>query len=491
MKIRRWIALGLLALVAPAMAQDAKTVIANASKAMGLDGVNSLYYYGSGRTYSIGQNNNANMPWPQTPLNDWVRAIDFAQPAMRTTWSTYAIPVTGGAARLAPAQQNVTPAQAGNWNLQLELWTTPWGFIKGAAASTNATVKTENVGGKPHRVVTWSPAVKSPGGKNYQVVGWINADNLVTKVNTWVEHGIYGDLMVESDYSFYREINGLKFPTEMVQRRAGWPVFDVQVLAAWPNPPKIADLMAIPAPPAGAPGAGGPPPGAGGAMSTPSEKLADGVYRIKGAYNSLAVEMADQVLLIEPGPQSEARALAGIAETRRLFPNKPIKFGVITHHHFDHTGGIAAVAAEGITIVTPAVNKAFLEKALSGPRTLAPDALAKSGKKAMVEGFAGDKRVFQDATRTVELHVIKGLPHADGLVVAWLPKEKILVYADMFNFPPANDPVPNPPVIGTRVFLENLQRLGIDTDKILSIHTMNPDRLATVQDIKASLGMAN
>ncbi|MBK7116825.1 MAG: hypothetical protein IPH71_12530 [Proteobacteria bacterium] len=138
-------------------------------------------------------------------------------------------------ARLAPAQQNVSPAQAGNWNLQLELWTTPWGFIKGAAASTNATVKTENVGGKPHRVVTWSPAVKSPGGKNYQVVGWINADNLVTKVNTWVEHGIYGDLMVESDYSFYREINGLKFPTEMVQR-AGWPVFDVQVLAAWPNP---------------------------------------------------------------------------------------------------------------------------------------------------------------------------------------------------------------------------------------------------------------
>ena len=226
-------------------------------------------------------------------------------------------------------------------------------------------------------------------------------------------------------------------------------------------------------------------------MTTPSEKLADGIYRIKGAYNSLAVEMANQVLLIEPGPQSEARALAGIAETRRLFPNKPIKYGVITHHHFDHTGGIAAVAAEGITIVTPAVNKAFLEKALSGPRTLAPDALAKSGKKAVVEGFAGDKRVFQDATRTVEIHVIKNLPHADGLVVAWLPNEKILVYADMFNFPPPNDPVPNPPVIGTRVFLDNLQRLGIDTDKILSIHTMNPDRLATVQDIKASLGIAN
>ena len=141
--------------------------------------------------------------------------------------------------------------------------------------------------------------------------------------------------------------------------------------------------------------------------------------------------------------------------------------------------------------MTPAVNKAFLEKALSGPRTLAPDALAKSGKKAVIEGFTGDKRVFQDATRTVEIHVIKGLPHADGLVIAWLPKEKILVYADMFNFPPASEPVANPPVIGTRVFLENLQRLGIDSDKILSIHTMNPDRLATMQDIKSSMGIAN
>jgi glyoxylase-like metal-dependent hydrolase (beta-lactamase superfamily II) len=490
MKIRHGLATLLLLIAAvPAISQDAKSTIATASKAMGLDGVNSLYYYGSGRTYSIGQNNNANIPWPQTPLNDWVRAIDFAQPAMRTTWSTFAIPVTGGAASLQKGQQNVTPAQANNWNLQLELWTTPWGFIKGAAASSNATVKTENVGGKPHRVVTWSPAIKSPGGQSYKVVGWINGDNLVTKVNTWVEHNIFGDLLVESEYSFYRDINGLKFPSEIVQRRAGWPVFDAQILAAWANPPKLADLMAIPAP-AGAGGPPGGPPG-GAPAPTQSEKLADGVYRIKGAYNSLAVEMADQVLLIEPGPQSEARALAGIAETRRLFPGKPIKFGVITHHHFDHTGGIAAVAAEGITIVTPAVNKAFLEKALSGPRTLAPDALAKSGKKAVVEGFAGDKRVFQDATRTVEIHVIKGLPHADGLVVAWLPKEKILVYADMFNFPPASDPVPNPQVIGTRVFLENLQRLGIDTDKILSIHTMNPDRLATVQDIKASLGIAN
>lgn len=477
------VATGLVLAGAPALAQDAKTVVAQATTAMGLDGVNSLYYYGSGASYSLGQNNNANIPWPKTPLNDWVRAIDFSGPAMRTTWATYAIPVTGGAATLQQAQQVVNARSP--WSQQLEIWVTPWGFLKGAAAH-DATVQRRSVDGTRYQVVTWSPPVKSPGGQNYRLVGYINPANEVAKVETWIEHGIYGDLLVENEYRFYRHNRGFKYPTEIVQKRGGWPVFDAQILGAWPNPSKLAQLMT---PPANAPAAGGPPGGGGAPPPVTSEKLDEGVYRIKGAYNSLAVEFADHVLLFEPGPQNEARTLAGIAETRRLFPGKPIRYGVISHHHFDHTGGIAAVAAEGITIVTPEVNKALLEKALSGPRTLAPDALARSGKKPVIEGFKGDRRVFQDATRTVEIHVIQGLPHADGNVVAWLPKEKILAYADMFNFPPASQPVPDPPVIGTQVFLDNIERLGLQTDRILSIHTMNPDRLATVDDIRRSLGL--
>jgi len=144
--------------------------------------------------------------------------------------------------------------------------------------------------------------------------------------------------------------------------------------------------------------------------------------------------------------------------------------------------------AEDITIVTPAVNKGFLESLLTAPRTLAPDSMSKSGRKPKVEGFTGDRRLFQDGTRTFEVHVIKGLPHADGLVVGYLPKERILVYADMFNLPPANAPVPNPPVVGTRVFLENIERLKLDVDRIVSVHSLNPDRLTSVADIRASLG---
>ena len=479
--------IALVALVATSSAaQDAKTVISNASKAMGVDGLNSITFYGAGANFNLGQNNNSNAPWPRANANDYVRSIDFTQPASRATWVTYAAPVTGGPAVQGNGQQNITPANT-TWAQQLEIWITPWGFLKGAAAN-NATVKGQTIAGRRFNVVTFNAPVKSPGGQPYRVVGYIGPQGLVERVQTWLENPIFGDMLVEAEYTNYRDSNGLMFPAEWVQKRGGHPFFELQTLGANANPANIAQLIAVPPPPAGR---GGAPAGAAAPPAAPgptSEKLADGVFRINGAYNALAVEFADHIVLFEPGPQNEARAQAIIAETKKVIPNKPIRYGVISHHHFDHTSGLPAVVAEGITIVTPAVNKAFLETALSAPRTLAPDSLSKSGKKPVVEGFTGDKRVFSDATRTFEIYVIKGLPHADGIVIGYLPKEKILVYADMFNLPPANAPVPNPPVVGTMVFADNLDRLKLDVDRIMSIHALNPDRLTSVADIKASLG---
>src|SRR5262245_64846686 len=89
-------------------AQDAKTVISSASKAMGVEGLNSIHYYGVAQNGNLGQNNNANQPWPMTGANDYVRAIDFTKPAWRGTWQTYAVAVTGGGARMGPVQQKLT-----------------------------------------------------------------------------------------------------------------------------------------------------------------------------------------------------------------------------------------------------------------------------------------------------------------------------------------------------------------------------------------------
>ncbi len=467
-----------------AFAQNASTVIANASKAMGVEGLSSITYYGSGANYNLGQNNNANYPWPRVNVSDYRRTIDFAGPASLATGVTVAVPVTGGPAAQNAFTQNITSANPA-WAQQLEIWVTPWGFLRGAA-STNATVARRSVGGERFNVVTWESSIKAPSGAPYKLVGYIDSDNLVTKVETWLENPIFGDMLVETSYSDYRDNNGLKYPTAIVQKRGGWPTFDAQVLGVEKNPANLRALMTPPAPPAGA---GGPPPGGPPAAppAAASEKLADGVFRITGGYVALAVELADQIVLFEPAGQNEARAQAVFAEVKRVIPGKPIKYGIISHHHFDHTSGLPAAVAEGVTIVTHENNKKFFEDALAAPRTLAPDSMSKSGKKPVIETMT-EKRVFTDGTRTLEVHEIKGLPHADGMLIGYLPKENIVIFADMFNLPPAANPVPNPPVVGTQVFVANLERLGIRDARIISVHAPNPDRPIVQRDILASLG---
>jgi glyoxylase-like metal-dependent hydrolase (beta-lactamase superfamily II) len=468
-------------LVASALAQNAATVISNAARAMGVDNLNSITYYGSGANFNLGQNNNANGPWPRVNLNDYRRTIDFTQPASRASAVTVAVPVTGGPAAPQPFNQLVTPANAA-WAQQLEIWITPWGFLKGAAAN-NATARAQTVDGTRYNVVTWETPQKAPSGISYRVVGYVNnGTNLVDKVETWVENPIFGDLLVETSYTDYRDNNGLKYPTTIVQKRAGWPTFEAQILGADANPANLAVLMT---PPAAAPG--GPPPG--GPPAPPpisSERLAEGVYRITGGYVALAVEFNDHIFMFEPAGQNETRSQEVMAEAKRVIPGKPIRYAVLSHHHFDHTSGLPAVVAEGATIVTHEVNKEFFENALAQPRTLAPDAMSRSGKRAVIE-TVGDKRVFTDGTRTVEVHNIKGLPHADGMLVAYLPDLGMVAYADMFNLPPADNPVPNPPVVGTMVMAENFERLGLNWGQLISVHPPTPDRPITREDVLRSL----
>ena len=456
-----------------AMAQDAATVIANAKKALG--DPKSITYSGSAKDVAFQQCGASATQMtcqgphnPMRPITNYVRVIDLAAPASRHTGATNNIG-PGGSTTTAPGTffAQVTPQQADlsqPWAGSIELYLTPWGFLEGATKSGNATAKKS---GK-FTVVSWSPAVKAPSGKAYTINGYVNAQNLIERVETWVGEPIMGDMHVEATYTGWKDMGGAMAPTKIVQTRGGWPFFDVDVTAAAINPSNLASLAPAPAPPAGR--GGGPPPGGGPggppALTVQTEKLGDGLTRLTtgpGSYDSILVEFKDYVMMLEGG-QPEARGLAYIAEAKKMYPNKPLRYVWNSHPHADHTGGLPAFVAEGVTIVTQQNNKEFFERALNTPRTLLNDSLAKNPKKVKIETIA-EKKVFTDGTRTVEFYHVYPSPHSNGLTIAFIPKEKILFQAD-YTLPapgqPANDHV--------KALQAAMEKLNLDFDKYLSVH---------------------
>jgi glyoxylase-like metal-dependent hydrolase (beta-lactamase superfamily II) len=469
-----------------AMAQDAKTVIANAQKALG--DVKSITYSGSAKDVAF-QQCGANAVAmicqgthdPMRPINNYVRVIDLTAPASRHTGATNNIG-PGGSTTVTPATffQQVTPQQADvsqPWANSLEFYITPWGFLKGSAEN-NATVSRRKVDGKNYTVLTWSPTVKAPSAKNYVINGYVNDQNLVERVETWLGENIMGDMHILATYTGWKEFGGAMAPSKVVQTRGGWPFFEVDVAAAKANPSDVATLVP---PPAAAAGRGGPAGGqapAGGAgrggqdgaapaMTVTSEKLGDGLYRLTtgpGSYDSVIAEFKDYIMMLEAG-QSEARALAYIAEAKKLIPNKPIRYVMNTHPHSDHTGGLPAMVAEGATIITQKNNEAFFEKALNTPRTLLNDTLAKNPKKAKIEAVS-EKKVYSDGTRTVEMYHASPAPHSNGLMIAYIPKEKVLFQGD-FSLPAAGQPGND----HVKALVPILEKLNLDFDRYINVHT--------------------
>ena len=478
MKRLAFVAICLACFCGNAMAQDAKTVVANAQKALG--DPKSITYSGSAKDVAFQQcgANAAAMICqgthdPMRPINNYVRVVDLTAPASRHTGATNNIG-PGGSTTVTPGTffQQVTPQQADltqPWVTSVEFYITPWGFLKGAA-ETNATASRRRVDGKNFTVLTWSPAVKAPSGKAYTINGYVNDNNMVERVETWLGENIMGDMHIVATYTGWKDFGGAMAPSKVVQTRGGWPFFEVDVTSAKANPPDVATLVPAPAPAAGRGGpAGGPPPAGGAgapALTVTSEKLGDGLYRLTtgaGSYDSLIVDFKDHIMMLEAG-QSEARALAYIAETKKLIPNKPIRYVMNTHAHSDHTGGLPALVAEGATIITQQNNEAFFEKALNTPRTLLNDTLAKNPKKARVEAVA-EKKVYSDGARTVEMYHVSPVPHSNGLMVAYIPKEKIVFQGD-FSLPapgqPGNDHV--------KALVPILEKLKLDFDRYINVH---------------------
>jgi glyoxylase-like metal-dependent hydrolase (beta-lactamase superfamily II) len=476
--LQRWLigtALAALAVLS-ASAQNASTVIANASKAIGVDSLKTVQYSATGLDFALGQAPNPNSPWPKFINKSYTRVINFETPASkvdRVRVQGENPPHGGGQQPIVgeqPQSQTIVVTADTPWVQQLEIWMMPHGFLR-AAAKRNATLEEKTVGGKKYSVVSFT------GDNKAKVSGFINAQNQVERVETLIDNPFFGDMPFDAAYTDYKDVGGAQFPMHIVVRQGGYPVFDLNVTDVKPN---AEATIAAPAGPGGAAGGGAP-------SAAQSEKLGDGVYLITGGYSAIAVDFKDHILILEGG-QSEARGLAVIAEAKRLIPGKPIKYLVNTHSHVDHSSGLRPFVAEGTTILTYQLNKAYLEKVLSAPHTLNPDKAQQAGKKPIVEAV-GEKRVLTDGNHVVELHHMQNFGHHDGMLMAYLPKEKVLFEADAWN--PAPTPTaaaPNPPSPFTTSLVDNMQRLKLDVARIIPVHYPADNRVVTPADLMKWVG---
>ncbi|HET6145719.1 MAG TPA: MBL fold metallo-hydrolase [Candidatus Acidoferrales bacterium] len=461
-----------------ASAQDAKTVLQAAQKEMG--DVTSIQYSGTGHLNFFGQAWTPNAAWPATNLTSYTKTIDYNSKSAKEDFvHSEPNPMVKGGGRpfkgddkqanyvsgqyawdmpgSAPVPQNGIAAER-----QLQIWLTPHGFLKGAMEN-NATAKK----------VAGGTEITFQTGK-YTVSGTIDAHNRVTKTETHVPNPVLGDMPVETAFSNYKDFNGVKFPTTIVQKQGGSTVLELNVSSVNPNsglnisiPETVKDAK---------------PP----AIKVDSKKLGDGIWFVAGgSHNSMVVEFPTYITVIE-GPLGESRSLAVIAEAKRLVPNKPIKYLINTHSHFDHSGGVRTYVAEGATIITQEINVPFYKKAWADPHGLAPDNMARANKEATFIPVK-EKYVLTEGDRTLELFHENGSMHNAGMLIVYFPKEKILEEAD--DYTPDEPDVPAPGGIRPAVFIANLlkqvQILKLDVQTVAPMHgTVEP--FSEVQKAAAS-----
>lgn len=310
-----------------------------------------------------------------------------------------------------------------------------------------------------------------PNGAVYTL--WLDAGTKRLARLEWLrDDAVDGDQLASYDYSAYRMEKSIPVPTRLVERRNGELVRDDSLAITVDTRP--ADSL-FAAPKTGY--AEGSP--ITGPESEQVRKLADNVWllqQLPGGNRVMFVAFRDHVLVFEaPTPQSAAAAV--MDAVRRTVPGKPVRYVTFSHPHDDHGGGLRPYIAEGTTIVTTPGNRRFIETVARATHTMRPDVLSATPKAPVIETFT-KKRIFTDGDMTVELHDIGPTSHSDEIVLAYLPKERLVFQGDLLILPARGEPAPANML--TTEFAQALERLGLQVDTIAGVH----GRVGTLADLR-------
>jgi glyoxylase-like metal-dependent hydrolase (beta-lactamase superfamily II) len=474
------------------------TAIEAAINALGAKAIKTLRFTASGATFTVGQNFTPNDPWPRVTVTRYMVLVDYEHARMRQelvremgetmppgggvpftgelrqvqlsdVQSAWDIPVSADPSAGSMPAAPCTPPEAGGTAPRsspaphsqvpcaLMLWATPHGFLQAADAHHPTTTPSGE-----------GTVVSFAIDGRHKMSGIIDAQHRVVRVQTWTAQSIVGDMLVETVYEGDKDFGGVLFPSRIVQKQDGFPSLDLTVTDVTVNvpvdimPPAEATITAVPAP------------------VVESQAMADGVFWLTGStHHSLAIAMRDHIVLVDT-PNGEARASAVIAKAKELIPNKPIRYVVATHHHWDHLGGIRTAIDEGATIVTHRSNRAFLERAARAPHTIASDRLSNSKRPLTLRAVDGEG-TLTDGRRVVKLYAMTAFDHTADMLMVYLPNEKLLAEADAYTPPDT----PTTPLIAPKVpyaaaLYDNIRRLKLDVQTIVPFHGLRTADLAEV-----------
>jgi glyoxylase-like metal-dependent hydrolase (beta-lactamase superfamily II) len=511
-----------------AEAQDAKTVVQNALAAMGGTNLKTLEFSGSGSRPD--QLFNGDTPGPRVLVKSYTYDVDYTIPASRVeAVAIQGIPPMQTIGEEGHAVQYVNagdkewyawdvgglpglrvPARPKDWleipfppsvkkpgdpvrqpdgdGLQShsemdrveQIWLTPHGFLMGALKAKSLSLTQQTIDGKKFSVVSWT------GPNEAKITGYIGPDNMVARVETMMDHPMYGDEHVVHTYDYYEYRDGIQFPAHFVEtittpaltgsKSLGLELFVTKVK------PNVTMDLSVP------PGVRETPVAPAATVMT--QKIGDGLWYLAGQNDcSLLVEFKDFDTLVE-SPLNDARSLALLAEIKKLTPNKTVRYVINTHPHVDHTGGVRTFAAISSTIITQQANVAFINELLKTPHTIIPDTLQKTpgGPKGHVEGVE-ESREITDGSRKLEIYHMRGNLHSSGMLMTYLPKEQILTEGDPWTPGMVNVKTTDKPYqrcCDAQNIYENVKRLNLQVKTIAPIH----GRVDTWDNLLIYLGMS-
>jgi glyoxylase-like metal-dependent hydrolase (beta-lactamase superfamily II) len=255
------------------------------------------------------------------------------------------------------------------------------------------------------------------------------AVNATTKLPTRVVSMSYntnlGDVAIETSFSGYEDVSGLKMPKRLTTKIDKYVQADIDVSkntidGAVGDLAAPAQVQATAAPPAIAP------------VTVDAQPIGKGIWWLAGSGNhrSVVFEFDDHLVLFEV-PLNEVRSAAVIAKARSL-STKPLTHVIVSHHHFDHSGGLRVAVAEGLTIITHKGNEEFFKWLVERQHTIVPDALEKNRKPLKIETM-DDTLTLKDKSMELQLYYVKGNVHAGTLIMGYVPRDRMLIQADLYD----------------------------------------------------------